>query len=334
MSHIMPTGRASALMAAFGLRYPILCAGMGTSSTPELAIAVSNGGGLGALGTGSVAPSADVVRQRVSQTKSGTSRPFAVNYLLAFDPVTLPVALDAGAPIIQFAWGIPTAETVAAIRKAGAKMGIQISSVAGARCALDAGPDYLICQGTEAGGHVQATKALYEVLPAVLEEAKAVPVVAAGGIATGAHIRRALLAGASGVLIGTRFVATKEAGSHHEYKSAITRAKAADTVLTVCFQDGWTNAPHRVLRNQTLDIWEAAGCPPAGRRPGEGDILATNTITGVTKRRYSTSTPGADDHGALTELVLYAGQGVDAIRDIPPAGELVARLWNECLDAA
>ena len=334
MSDIMPTGRASALMAAFGLRYPILCAGMGTSSTPELAIAVSNGGGLGALGTGSVAPSADVVRQRVSQTKSGTSRPFAVNYLLAFDPVTLPVALDAGAPIIQFAWGIPTAETVAAIRKAGAKLGIQISSVAGARRALDAGPDYLICQGTEAGGHVQATKALYEVLPAVLEEAKTVPVVAAGGIANGAHIRRALLAGASGVLIGTRFVATKEAGSHDEYKSAITRAKAADTVLTVCFQDGWTNAPHRVLRNRTLDTWEAAGCPPAGMRPGEGDILATNAVTGVTKRRYSTSTPGADDRGALTELVLYAGQGVDAIRDIPSAGELVARLWKECLDAA
>ena len=257
-----------------------------------------------------------------------------MNYLLAFDPVTLPVALDAGAPIIQFAWGIPATETVAAIRKAGAKMGIQISSVAGARRALDAGPDYLICQGTEAGGHVQATKALYEVLPAVLEEAKTIPVVAAGGIATGAHIRRVLLAGASGVLIGTRFVATKEGGSHDEYKSAITRAKAADTVLTVCFQDGWTNAPHRVLRNQTLDIWEAAGCPPPGRRPGEGDILATNAVTGVTKRRYSTSTPGADDHGALTELVLYAGQGVDAIRDIPSAGELVARLWKECLDAA
>jgi nitronate monooxygenase len=125
--------------------------------------------------------------------------------LLAFDPITLPVALDAGAPIIQFAWGIPAAETVAAIRKAGAKMGIQISSVAGARRALDAGADYLICQGTEAGGHVQSTKALYEVLPAVLDHAKTAPVLAAGGIANGAHIRRALLAGASGVLIGTRF---------------------------------------------------------------------------------------------------------------------------------
>jgi nitronate monooxygenase len=333
-SSTLPTARASALMAAFGLRYPIFCAGMGTAGTPELAIAVSNGGGLGAIGTGSGnARSADVVRQRVSRTKSGTNQPFVVNYLLAFDPVTLPLALDLGVPIIQFAWGIPTAEAVGAIRKAGAKMGIQISSVAGARRALDAGADYLICQGTEAGGHVQSTKALYEVLPAVLDEAKTVPVVAAGGIENGAHIRRALLAGASGVLIGTRFLATKEASVHDEYKGAITRAKAADTVLTICFQDGWASAPHRVLRNRTLEMWEAAGCPPAGKRPGEGDILATNVFTGATKRRYSATRPEPDDRGALMELALYAGQGVDAIRDIPSVAELVARLWKDCLEA-
>jgi nitronate monooxygenase len=85
-----------------------------------------------------------------------------VNYLLAFDLITLPAALDAGAPIIQFAWGIPPTGIVAAVRKAGAKMGIQIASAAGARRALDAGADYLICQGIEADGHVQATKALYD----------------------------------------------------------------------------------------------------------------------------------------------------------------------------
>jgi len=328
----MPTPRARALMELFGLRYPIFSAGMGITAVPELAIAVSNAGGLGAIGT-SVNAVPEVVRQRVVQTRSATDRPFAVNFLLQRDPVTLPLALDAGAPIIQFAWGIPTAETVAAIRKAGAKMGIQISSVAGARQALDVGADYLICQGIEAGGHVQATGALYETLPAVIDEAKTVPVLAGGGIATGAHIRRALLAGASGVLIGTRFVATKEAGAHEEYKSAITRAKAADTVLTVCFQDGWTNAPHRVLRNRTFDMWEAAGCPPPGKRPGEGDVIATNPVTGVTKHRYSTANPGVGDRGTLLELALWAGQGVDAIRDIPSAGELVGRLWRECLDA-
>jgi nitronate monooxygenase len=327
----MPTPRASALMALFELKYPIFNAGMGGAAGPELAIAVSNAGGLGAIGGGTGPP--DVVRQRVSRTKSGTSRPFALNYLLAFDPVTLPVALDAGAPIIQFAWGIPTKESVAAIRNRGAKMGIQIGSAAGARRALDVGADYLICQGTEAGGHVQATRALYEALPSVIEEAKTVPVLAAGGIANGSHIRRALLAGASGVLIGTRFVATKEASAPDEYKGAITRANAADTVLTVCFQDGWPNAPHRALRNRTFEMWEAAGCPPAGKRPGEGDILTTSAVTGATKRRYSAASPTADERGAVTECALFAGQGVDAVRDIPSAGELVARLWRECLDA-
>jgi len=79
-------------------------------------------------------------------------------------------------------------------------------------------------------------------------------------------------------------------------------------------------------------LWEAAGCPPPGNRPGEGDVLATNVVTGAAKRRYSSAYPAPDDRGTLEDLALYAGQGVDAIRDIPSAGELVARLWKECLD--
>jgi nitronate monooxygenase len=85
-----------------------------------------------------------------------------------------------------------------------------------------------------------------------------------------------------------------------------------------------------VLRNLTFERWEAAGCPPVGKRPGEGDVIATNTITGATKRRYSVFSPGVGDQGALSELVLYAGEGVEAI---PSAGEVVVRLWKECLDA-
>src|SRR5262249_25665670 len=147
-------------------------------------------------------------------------------------------------------------------------------------------------------------------------------------------IRRALLAGASGVLIGTRFVATKEASAHDEYKAAITKAKASDTVLTVCFQDGWPNAPHRALRNRTFEMWEAAGCPAAGDRPGEGHPLAINADTGVTKRRYEGAAPVRGDRGTIGEMALWAGEGVEAIRDLPSAGELVERLWKECLDAA
>jgi nitronate monooxygenase len=335
----MPTPRASAFIQAFGLKYPICNAGMGTFASSALAIAVSEAGGLGATGTGArfaggdVAAGNEMMRRVVTQIRAGTKRPFAVNYLLHFDPVSLPVALDAGAPVIQFAWGIPTTDMVRSIRHAGAKMGVQVASGAGARRAIDAGADYLICQGTEAGGHVQASSSLYDALSGVIDEAKSVPVLAAGGIASGAHIRRALLAGASGVLIGTRFIATKEAAVHDEWKSALTRARGADTVLTLCYQDGWPNAPHRVLRNTTFALWEAAGCPPPGKRPGEGDVITTNAVTGTQKKRYSIGGPTPNDRGDIAELPRHAGAGVDAIRDIPPAGELVARLWKECLDA-
>ena len=336
----MPTPRASAFMTAFGLKYPICNAGMGVVASADLAIAVCNGGGLGAVGTGArfaggiVSAANDAMTKLVTQVKAGTKGPFAVNYLLAFDPTSLPAAVDAGAPIIQFAWGIPTADMVATIRKAGARMGVQIASAAGARRALDAGADYLICQGTEAGGHVQALSPLYDTFQSVIDEAKNVPVLAGGGIASGAHIRRALLAGAAGVLIGTRFVATKEASAHDEWKAALTRSRASDTVLTVCFQDGWVNAPHRVLRNQTVTMWEAAGCPPPGKRPGEGDVITTDAVTGATKLRYRTSSPRPNDRGAITELSMHAGTGVEAVRDVPSASDLVARLWKECLDAA
>lgn len=335
----MPTLRAASFMNAFGLTYPLCNAGMGTFASAALATAVSNAGGLGGTGTGTRFGGGDpsvanpAMREVVTQIRAGTKGPFFVNYLLHVDPITLPAALDAGAPIIQFAWGIPSADMAAMIRKAGAKMGVQVASAAGARRAIDAGADYLICQGTEAGGHVQASWSLYDTLSSVVDEAKHVHVLAAGGIANGAHIRRALLAGASGVLIGTRFIATKEAAVHDDWKSALTRARAADTVLTLCYQDGWPNAPHRILRNATFTMWEAAGCPPPGKRPAEGDVITTNSARGITKKRYQIGGPTPNDRGDIAELPRYAGTGVDAIRDIPSAGELVARLWKECLSA-
>jgi nitronate monooxygenase len=329
----MPTPGARALMETFGLTYPIVNAGMGTLASPQLAAAVSEGGGLGIAGFTNLAP--DVVRERLAMLTAATKRPFAINYLIARQPGldTLPLVLEGGAPVIQFAWGMPSKEAVATIRRARAKFGVQVGSAAGARQALDLGADFLICQGTEAGGHVQATTPLNEALPRVLDEAKATPVLAAGGIADGRAIRRALVVGASGVLIGTRFVATTEAWAHTEYKNALTRAKASDQVLTVCFQDGWVNAPHGVLRNRTFQMWEAAGCPPPGRRPGEGDVVAVNA-TGNPITRYAATMPGPLSKGTIAEMCMYAGRGVDSIKDVPSAAELVQRLWKECVEAA
>jgi nitronate monooxygenase len=329
----IPTPRAAALMKTFGLKYPIMQSGMGIVAGPELAIAVSAAGGLGSLGMSGL--NVETARPRLAQIKAATDRPFAVNFLLRTEVGlgTLQNALDAGAPIAQFSWGLPSAEFVAAIRRAGAKLGIQVGTAEGARRAVDLGADFIICQGTAAGGHVQANMPLDESLPRVLDVAKATPVLAAGGIATGAAIRRALLAGASGVFMGTRFVATREAFAHAEYKNALVKANASDAVLSVCFQDGWVNAPHGALRNQTMKMWEAEGCPPPGRRPGEGDLLAVSAI-GTKRIRYSTAMPLQTDAGdRIAEMCMYAGKSAGDVTDIPGAGELMERLWKECLAA-
>jgi nitronate monooxygenase len=321
------------MMKTFGLRYPIFQSGMGQVAGPDLATAVSAGGGLGSLGQSGIGPVNTPLR--IARVKAATDRLFSCNYLLRGPTATLQVALDAGAPIIQFSWGIPSGEQVAAIRRAGAKLGLQVASAAGALRAIDLGADYIILQGTAAGGHVQAISPLDETLPQVIAVAGTTPVIAAGGIASGAAIRRALITGASGVFLGTRFVATREAEVRDEYKAALVAAKAEDSLLTVCFQDGWVNAPHGALRNRTLTQWEAAGCPEPGMRPGEGDILAVSAA-GNNRVRYGTGMPLRTDVGTsenIRDMCLFAGKGVGDITDLPGAGELVARLWQECLDA-
>ena len=169
---------------------------------------------------------------------------------------------------------------------------------------------------------------LYETLPLVLAEAGQKPVVASGGIGNGAGIFKALLAGASAAALGTRFVATRECPAHPDYKQAIVAAFAQDTVLTNCFQDGWP-AVHRVIRNRTVAMWEAAGCPPPGKRPGEGDVLAVRA-DGAKVLRYAIGVAKNDYKGSIMELPLWAGKGVDFVKDLPGAGDLVARLWKEC----
>lgn len=324
-----PTLRSRALLELFGLKYPIFQAGFGNATTVALAAAVSNAGAMGAIG-GLGNP--DIARDTVRNLKAATGRPFFVNIILQLQatnpPAILPAALDAGAPVIQFSWGLPAREGIAMIRASGAKFGMQVTSKESARMALDLGADYLVCQGTEAGGHVQAHRGLFETLPAVLEEARDKPVVAAGGIGDGHGVYRALQAGAAAAMLGTRFVATAESAAHPDYKRALTTAKAADTALTICFQNGWT-ATHRVLRNRTFLDWEAAGCPSPGRRPGEGDVVCTRP-NGAKVLRYGNYTPLEGFEGRPIECSLYAGQSVETVRDIPSAAVLVDRLWAEC----
>jgi nitronate monooxygenase len=325
----LPSARSQTIMKMFGLKYPIFEACHGSATSPELAIAVADAGAMGALAS---LGNPENARNAVSKVRAATKGSFAVNIILALQSDDglewLRAVLEAGAPALQFSWGLPSKDALAAIRAAGARWGVQVSGPEGARAAIDLGADYLVCQGSEAGGHVQATRGLYETLPLVIAEAGHIPVVASGGIANGAGIRKALLAGASAAALGTRFVATHECPAHPVYKQAIIDAFAQDTVLTNCFQNGWP-AMHRVIRNRTVSMWEAAGCPLPGKRPGEGDILATRT-DGAKIIRYSIGVARSDYKGTIMELPLWAGRGVDAVKDVLPARELVERLWKEC----
>jgi nitronate monooxygenase len=309
-----------------GLAIPILQAPIGNAGTAILAAEVSRAGGLGALALTWTSPPA--ARSLVSEVRALTDRPFQVNFVLSFEARSLPAALEAGAPVVTFSWGLPV-QQAPLVRSFGAKLGVQVSTREGARQALDIGVDFLICQGVEAGGHVQATQSLWKTLPIVCEEAGATPVFAAGGLTVGADIARAVLLGATGGMLGTRFVACVESAAHPTYKDLLLTAQSENSTLTMCFDGGWPDAPHRVLRNKTLEDWEAAGCPSNGARPGNDDVIAVYPEAGPVKR-YQDTPPLQGMTGAVTEMCLYAGTGVGAIRDVPKAGDLVARLWAEC----
>lgn len=316
-------------MKMLGLKFPIVQAPMDGPATAELATAVANSGALGSLPLTWVSP--DLAFQRVMEVKSKTSGSFLANYVLNFPTDSLDRAIEAGLEIVQFSWGLPDAELIRKLKDHSIKMGLQVVGKENAQRAMELGPDFLVCQGIEAGGHVQANKPLMTALQEVLSVAEDVPVVASGGIATGHHIRKYSSAGAAAAVLGTRFVATEESVAHPEYKKELLAASTAeDTAFTVCLNKVWPNATHRILRtNETLKMWEAAGCPPEGDRPGEHNIVGVEE-DGSKLERYVGIVPVSGMRKCdVNALGTYAGEGVGDINDIPSAGELVERLWNE-----
>ena len=154
--------------------------------------------------------------------------------------------------------------------------------------------------------------------------------LASGGISTGHDIRRVIQGGAAAGVLGTRFMATIESDGNEIYKRALVKAGDNSTVYTNCFNRDW-QAMHRVLRNSTFLAWEAEGCPLAGSKPGEDDIIAVND-DGAEVMRYSIGGCCGAKDGQLEAVAMYAGQGVDKINDLPYAADLVERLWSEFND--
>lgn len=300
---------------------------MGGATCPALAAAVSNAGGLGTLALWTA--DLPTLRRQVRETRALTDKPFAVNLVLEFpQEERLEACLQEGVPVVSFFWREPSA-LVDRAKSGGAIVLHTVGTAAAARQAVDRGVDIVIAQGWEAGGHVRGQVATMPLIPAVVDAIGPVPVMAAGGIADGRGLAAALALGASGAWIGTRFLVSQEAAIHPCYRERILRASEDDTVyLEELFDIGWPKAPHRVLRNGTVDAWEAAGRPAAGHRPGEGQIVATSKSHGAILR-YRSYTPTADAEGDIDALPLWAGQSAALVREVRPAAEIVRQIASE-----
>jgi nitronate monooxygenase len=311
---------------ALGIDCPIAQAPMGGSVTADLICAVCDAGGLGMQGVSWHEPTA--MMKEIVEIRQRTKRPFAVNLALQWDQHTrLAQCLDAGAPVVSLFWGDPSAY-FPRLRAAKVKTIVTVGSADEAKRAADLGVDVICAQGVEAGGHVWSKVGTMVLLPAVVDAVAPLPVIAAGGIADGRGLAAVLALGGAGAWIGTRFLATAEAHAHEEWKRRIVAARETDTVYTELFDLDWPKAPHRVLRNSTYDRWEAAGRPPSGRRPGEGEPVARQP-DGTVLLRYSDSGPAPGASGDIETTCLYAGQSAGLVRDILPADRLVKRIVAE-----
>jgi nitronate monooxygenase len=320
----------TAFTRLFGVQHPIMQAPMGGGiSTPELAAAVSNAGGLGMLALGGLPP--EQARAQIRRTRQLTDRPFGVNLLL---PMYLPgqteVCIEERVVVLSFFWG-DAAPHVPAAHAGGVKVMLQVGSVDEAQAARDAGVDVIVAQGVEAGGHVRGSISALVLVPMVVEAVRPLPVVAAGGIADGRGVAAVLMLGAAGAALGTRLLASQEAAAHPDYKARILRARAEDTLRTTLFDIGWPEAPHRVLRNSVVTDWEAAGCPPPGQRPQEGEVIGQGQFGDMTfpVSRYTAMPPSARFEGEVEKTALYAGQSCGLISDLAPAAVVVEGIARE-----
>jgi NAD(P)H-dependent flavin oxidoreductase YrpB (nitropropane dioxygenase family) len=314
------------LTELLGLEAPIVLAPMGGAVTPALAAAVSNAGGLGLMPLSYSTP--DAIRGSVREIAALTDRPFGVNLILEWDQrERLAAAVDAGAPAISLFWG-DVSDLVPQAHNAGAVVFVSVGSVDEAVRAAAAGADVVVAQGWEAGGHVRGTVTTLALVPRVVDAVDPVPVVAAGGIADGRGLAAVLALGAAGAWVGTRFLAASECSIHDEYRQRLLDAAEGDTYYTGLFDGGWPEAPHRVLRNSTVDVWEEAGRPAPGERPGEGDDIAARA-DGSPIKRYASATPQAGMTGEIEALPNWAGQSVGLVTRVQPAAEIVAELVTD-----
>ena len=300
------------LTSLLGIKHPIILAPMDLVSDGRLAATVSEAGGLGLVGGGY--GNADWLVRQMDAAGSARVGVGFITWSLARQPALLDLVLERKPPAIMLSFG-DVAPFSARIKKSGASMICQIQSVEQAKEALNHGADVLIAQGGEAGGH-GVSRGTFALVPAVCDVAGDVPVAAAGGVADGRGLAAALMLGASGVLVGTRFYATQEAAGLQSAKEAICGASGDRTIRSTIFDIARKNvwpAPYtgRVLQNEFSERWRGRE-PELMQRHDEAD-------------RYAEARASGDFRTAA----VIAGEAADLIRDIPSARSVVEGMVAE-----
>lgn len=301
------------ITSLFNIQFPIVQAGMVWASGWKLASAVSNAGGLGLIGAGSMYP--EVLREHIQQCKKATDKPFGVNVPLLYPQVgdLMKIIIEEKVPIVFTSAGNPKTWT-SSLKEKGIIVVHVVSSSKFALKAQEAGCDAVVAEGFEAGGHNGREETTTLVLIPAVKEVIRIPLIAAGGIANGKQMLAAIVLGADGVQIGSRFICTPEASSHENFKQAILRSKEGDTQLSMK-----QLVPVRLMKNKFYE--EVAAAEDRGATAEE-----LKQILGRARAKRGMF------EGDIHEGELEAGQVAALIHQIKPAAEVVAEIYTECVD--
>ena len=298
----------------FDIEYPIIQAGMIWCSGWELASAVSNAGGLGIIGAGSMYP--DILREHIRKCKAATSKPFAINVPLLYPNITeiMQIIVEEGVKIVFTSAGNPKTWT-AELKSKGIKVVHVIANSKFALKAEEAGVDAIVAEGFEAGGHNGREETTTLVLIPMIRKVSKLPLIAAGGIGDGTTVLAAFALGAEGVQMGTRFVASQDSSAHLNFKQKVISSIEGDTRLSLK-----QLTPVRLIKNKFAEEVEAAELRGAS-------VDELKTLLGRARAKKGMF------EGDMEEGELEIGQISAFIREIKPAKEIVTDVWNEFLEA-
>ena len=298
------------ITSLFKIKYPIIQAGMVWVSGHKLASAVSNSGGLGLIGAGSMYP--DVFREHIRKCKKSTGNPFGVNIPLFYPDLQelFEILLEEDVKIVFTSAGNPSLYTEA-LKKEGVTVVHVVSSVKFAKKAVAAGVDAIVAEGFEAGGHNGRDETTTFTLIPMVKEAVEIPLIAAGGIGTGAGMYAAMALGADGVQVGSRFVASKESSAHIDFKKEVVNTEDGGTLLTLK-----ELTPVRLIKNPFFFEVQKLYEQGAGKEELKDLLGRARAKKGMFE-------------GDLDQGELEIGQVAGLIHDILPAGTIVDQLINE-----